>query len=85
MAAAKRREQFQREKQELRSILREDILGKKPADGARPADSESTKPRIVWETDTNEVATEPKPRKGFGRLFREEKDKDTQERITVEE
>ena len=85
MAAAKRREQFQREKQELRSILREDILGKKPEEGTRPTDGEGTKPRIVWETDTNEVATQPKPRKAFSRLFREEKDKDTQERITVEE
>ncbi len=85
MAAAKRRQQFQQEKQALRTILREDLFGRKPdSTGTRPAGDPPVRARIAWEGDSTEVAgAQGKQRRGLGKLFREEKEE--QERIKVEE
>lgn len=86
MASAKRRQQFQQEKKELRAILREDLFGRKP-DTARTGTA-PTQGRIVIEEegDTAAVAgAQPRPRKGLGKLFGTEKEKDEQERIKVED
>jgi len=86
MAATKRRAQFQQEKQELRAILREDILGKKPEGALAQKQQEGTQGRIVIEADSA-AATElvqEKPRKVLGKLFKDEK-KDEGGKVTVEE
>ena len=86
MAATKRRQQFQHEKQELRSILREDLFGKKPDSSGTGTPNGEVPVRIVWEDDSTRIAgAQAKPRKGLGRLFQEEKDKEEQERIRVED
>ncbi len=86
MAATKRRKQFQQEKQELRAILREDIFGRKTDSSGTRAGNVEAPVKIVWEDDSTNIAgAQAKPRKGLGRLFQEEKDKDEQERIKVED
>ncbi|MEO8587977.1 MAG: AsmA-like C-terminal region-containing protein [Flavobacteriales bacterium] len=74
LAAEKRKKQFQQEKQELRSILREDIFGKK--DGTNANDTgRAAQPRfqVDWDPDSAGIAKaqapKEKPRKGFGRLI----------------
>ncbi|HRH36909.1 MAG TPA: AsmA-like C-terminal region-containing protein, partial [Flavobacteriales bacterium] len=52
MAAAKRRQKFQQEKQALRAILREDIFGRKPDTVAPPIDPNKPRIRIEMEGDT---------------------------------
>lgn len=89
MAAEKRKKQFQQEKQELRSILREDIFGRK--DGSTPTDTgRATQPRfqVEWDPDSAGIAkaqgVKEKPRKGIGRLFGEEKE-EPKERFQIED
>ncbi len=91
MAATKRRAQFQQEKQELRAILREDILGKKPEGVLAQEQPEGNQGRIVIEADSaasplrQELVLE-KPRKGIDRLFKDDKkEKDEGGKVTVEE
>ncbi len=86
MAAAKRKKQFQDEKQELKQILREEIgLFKGKTDPPTPTDvgTTSTAPRFQIEeqgTDTNPTAgaqgPKPRERKGLGRLMKEDKDEE---------
>ena len=69
----------------MRTILREDLFGRKPdSTGTRPAGDPPARARIAWEGDSTEVAgAQGKQRRGLGKLFREEKEE--QERIKVEE
>lgn len=89
MAANRRRQQFQQEKQQLRAILREDILGKKPERPIaeqRPAEQQGG--RIVIEADSSATPAlvQEKPRKGLGRLLKDDKkEKDEGGKVTVEE
>ncbi len=86
MAATKRRQQFQQEKQELRAILREDLFGRKPDSAATGTGTQQGRVIIEQEGDTGVVAgAQPRPRKGLGNLFRDEKDKEERERIRVED
>jgi hypothetical protein len=91
MAATKRRQQFQQEKQELRAILREDILGKKPEGALAQKQPEGTQGRIVIEADSaaspvRQELVQEKPRKSIDRLFKDEKkEKDEGGKVTVEE
>jgi hypothetical protein len=91
MAATKRRAQFQQEKQELRAILREDILGKKTEAQLARKQPESTQGRIVIEVDSaaspvRQELVQEKPRKGIDRLFKDDKkEKDEGGKVTVEE
>jgi len=88
MAANKRREQFKQEKQELRAILREDILGKKPEGQLAQKQPENTQGRITIEPDSAvaPALVQEKPRKGIDRLFKDDKkEKDEGGRVTVEE
>ncbi len=85
MAATKRRAQFQQEKQELRAILREDLLGKKPNGHLAEQQPAGTQGRITFEADsTAKPELVAVPRKGLGRLFKDEK-KDEGGKVTVEE
>lgn len=88
MAAARRKQQFQQEKQELKSVLREGFgIGK--GTEATTTQPEQTKPVIEVEWDDEKSAPDPepaeKPRKGFGKLLDKTKDKDEQERFKVED
>lgn len=89
MAAARRRQQFQREKQELRSVLREGFgigKGKDPAPSTTPI--ESTKPtiQVQWgDEDTVPEKTPERPRRIFGRSLDKAKEKDEQERFKLED
>jgi hypothetical protein len=91
MAASKRRDQFKQEKQELRAILREDILGKKPEGALAQKQPEGTQGRIVIEADSaalpvRQELVQEKPRKSIDRLFKEDKkEKDEGGKVTVEE
>jgi hypothetical protein len=87
MAATKRRAQFQQEKQELRAILREDILGRKPEGTLAEKQRESTHGRIVIEPDSAAppALVQDKPRRGIDRLFKDEKERDEGGKVTVEE
>ena len=91
MAATKRRAQFQQEKQELRAILREDILGKKPEGVLAQQQPEGNQGRIVIEADSaasplRQELVQEKPRKGIDRLFKDDrKEKDEGGKVTVEE
>ncbi|MBK9176384.1 MAG: hypothetical protein IPM46_08590 [Flavobacteriales bacterium] len=90
MAANRRRQQFQQERQQLRAILREDILGKKPEGELAQKQPESTPGRIVIEPDsaaglTRHDLVHEKPRKGLGRLLKDDKDKDEGGKVTVED
>ncbi|MBK7384127.1 MAG: hypothetical protein IPI81_12505 [Flavobacteriales bacterium] len=73
MAANRRKQQFQQEKQELRAILREDILGRR-TEGSTTSTQSGTGGRIIIEQEGDSVNTvQVKPRSRTGRLFREEK------------
>jgi len=88
MAATRRREQFKQEKQELRAILREDILGRRPDGTFTQKQPESTQGRITIEPDSTAAPAlvQEKPRKGIDRLFKDEnKEKDEGGKVTVEE
>jgi len=89
MASEKRKKQFQQEKQELRSILREDIFGKK--DGTTVPDTgRAPQPQfqLEWDADTAGIAkaqgSKEKPKRGLGRLFGEEKE-EPKERFRIED
>jgi AsmA-like C-terminal region len=83
MAANRRREQFQQEKQELRAILREDILGQR-TDGAT-AQAPGNSGRIIIEEETDSARTvQAQPRKPR-RLFGEEKEKPEPGRVIIED
>lgn len=89
MAAARRKQQFQREKQELKSVLREGFgIGKGKDPVTTTAPNAGTKPtiQVQWgDEDTVPEKAPEKPRKGFGRLLDKTKDKDEQERFKVED
>jgi len=90
MAASKRRDQFKQEKQELRAILREDILGKKQEGQLARKQSEGLPGRIVIESDSvaspaRQELVHQKPRKGLGRLLKDDMDKVEGGKVTVEE
>ncbi|MBL7950324.1 MAG: hypothetical protein JNM62_01275 [Flavobacteriales bacterium] len=84
MAAAKRKKQFQDEKQELKQILREELglfKGKTQATGTSAQDPAAPSFRIEQQgTDTNPTAgaqgTQPRERKGLGRLMKESKEEE---------
>lgn len=85
MAAAKRKKQFQEEKQELKQILREELgLFKGKTQPAAPtAAQDPTAPRFRIEEqapDTNPTAgaqnPKPRERKGLGRLMKEQKEEE---------
>lgn len=90
MASARRKKQFQDEKQELRSILREE-LGLFKGGGAPPTvagNGTATTPKPTFQVDwgtadsthTAGAQGPQRPRKGLGRLM----DKDDEERATFE-
>lgn len=94
MAAARRKKQFQQEKQELRSILSEELglFRKKPVD--QPAGTTATPPppariHVEWETDSATVkAGAPPPkekRRGFARWSDPAKEPEAKEVIKLEE
>jgi hypothetical protein len=90
MAAARRKQQFQQEKQELKSVLREGFgFGKGKGTEATTNQPEQTKPviEVEWgdEKSKTEEAPAEKPRKGLGKFLDKTKDKDEQERIKVED
>lgn len=88
MAATRRREQFRQEKQELRAILREDILGRRPDGTFTQKQPESTQGRITIEPDSTAAPAlvQEKPRKGIDRLFKDDKkERDDGGKVTVEE
>ena len=92
MAAARRKQQFQQERQELKSVLREGFgIGKGKEAHTVPAGGTKDRPKpvIQVEWDDEKSKTEPvpaeKPRKGLGRFLDKTKDKDEQERIKVED
>jgi hypothetical protein len=90
MAAARRKQQFQQEKQELKSVLREGFgIGKGKGTEATTTQPEQTKPviEVEWgdEKSKTEEAPAEKPRKGLGKFLDKTKDKDEQERIKVED
>lgn len=86
MAAAKRKKQFQEEKQELKQILREELglfKGKTQPASPTAATTDPVAPRfqvVEQGTDTNPTAgaqaPEPRQRKGLGRLMKESKDEE---------
>ncbi len=88
MAAARRKKQFDQEKEELRSILREELNIFRPGGTSteRTTNDPVTAPRfeVQWEEDSV-PAPQPKgrPRKGLDRLVKDTKDKDEQERIII--
>ena len=89
MAAARRKKQFDQEKEELRSILREELNIFRPG-GTSPERTTTdpvTAPRfeVQWEEDSVPAAPQPKerPRKGLDRLVKDTQDKDEQERIII--
>lgn len=89
MAAARRKKQFDQEKEELRSILREELNIFRPGGKSteRTTTDRVTAPRfeVQWEDDSVPAAPQPKerPRKGLDRLVKDTKDKDEQERIII--
>lgn len=86
MAANRRREQFNQERRELRAILREDILGRKPDSAGTGTGTQQGRVIIEEEGDTGAVAgAQPRQRRGLGRLFKEERDKEEQGRVQVED
>lgn len=87
MATTKRRQQFQQEKQELRAILREDILGRKPEGHVAQKQPDVTPGRITIEPDSAAAPplVQEKPRRGFGRLLQGDKEKEEGGKVTVEE
>ena len=92
MAAERRKKQLKQEKEELRSILREELglFRGTTGDEPRPTTSTTT-PRfnVEWGTADSTAAAVQKqkeaPRKGLGRLLKEDKDKEEQERIRIED
>ncbi|MEX1132833.1 MAG: AsmA-like C-terminal region-containing protein [Flavobacteriales bacterium] len=95
MASARRKQQFQQEKQELKSVLREGFgIGKGKGTDPVTTQPEQTKPvlEVEWgdEKSKTEEAPAEKPRKGLGKFLDKSdthrtKDKDEQERIKVED
>ncbi|MBL0129521.1 MAG: hypothetical protein IPP83_19185 [Flavobacteriales bacterium] len=83
MAANRRKQQFQQEKQELRAILREDILGKRKDEPTTPATT-GTGGRIIIEQDSASTV-QAKPRSRTGRLLREDKPTPQRGEILIEE
>lgn len=94
MAAARRKKQFQQEKQELRSILNEELglFRKKPAEqptGTTVATPPPVRINVEWETDSATVkAGGPPPkekRRGLGRWTDPPKEPEAKEVIKLEE
>lgn len=97
MASAKRKEQFKQEKEELRSILKEELgLFRKKDTPTAPVKEEPARPKaviVLEETPSSEagsstasttpIIVEEKPRKGLGRLIKEEEK--PKERFVIEE
>ncbi|MCB9182677.1 MAG: hypothetical protein H6591_02070 [Flavobacteriales bacterium] len=85
MAANRRRQQFQQEKQQLRTILREDILGHK-SEGTTTAQA-PTGGRVIIEQEGDSTRNElvVAPKKPKGRLFAEPKEKKEPGRIIIED
>jgi len=87
MATERRKVQFRKEKDELRAILREDILGKKGDAATNTPKADPPKPviQLEWEGDTARTAgAQAKQPKGLGKLLRDDRDKEPKERIQVE-
>ena len=92
MAADRRKQQLKQEKEELRSILREELgLFRGSTTGTATPTTNTTAPRFEVEWDSPDSAgttvQKPKdvPRKGLGRLLKEDRDKEEQERIRIED
>jgi hypothetical protein len=92
MAADRRKQQLKQEKEELRSILREELgLFRGSTTGTATPTTNTTAPRFEVEWDAPDSAgtavQKPKdvPRKGLGRLLKEDRDKEEQERIRIED
>jgi len=90
MAADKRRKQLEQEKSELKSILREELGlfrgGSSSTSPAAPSSTTAPVFQVQWdEADSAAAPLVNKPRKGLGRLLKEEKGTDEQERIRIEE
>lgn len=90
MAAAKRKKQFQEEKQELKQILREELGlfkgGTTPKDGSGTKDPAAPQFQVGWvDPDSLKIAgaqaDKGRKRKGLGRLL---DDKDKEEKATFE-
>jgi hypothetical protein len=92
MASDRRKQQLKQEKEELRSILREELgLFRGSTTGTATPTTSTTAPRFEVEWDSPDSAgtsvQKPKdvPRKGLGRLLKEDRDKEEQERIRIED
>ena len=92
MASDRRKQQLKQEKEELRSILREELgLFRGSTTGTATPTTSTTTPRfeVEWETPDSAGTTVQKPkdvhRKGLGRLLKEDRDKEEQERIRIED
>jgi hypothetical protein len=89
MAAERRKKQIQQEKEELRSILREElnIFRSGGTTTTRPTDNTAPVFQIEWEDADSTAAQTPKqaPRKGLGRLLKDPPPKEEQERILIED
>lgn len=89
MAAERRKKQIQQEKEELRSILREElnIFRSGGTTSTRPTDNTAPVFQIEWEDADSTAAQTPKPapRKGLGRLLKDPPPKEEQERILIED
>jgi hypothetical protein len=92
MASDRRKQQLKQEKEELRSILREELgLFRGSTTGTATPTTSTTTPRfeVEWETPDSAGTSVQKPkdvpRKGLGRLLKEDRDKEEQERIRIED
>ena len=90
MAADKRRKQLEQEKNELRSILREELGLFRGGATAAPTSNNGTNMapvfQLEWdEADSVAAPAATRPRKGLGRLLKEDKVQEEQERIRIEE
>jgi hypothetical protein len=88
MASAKRREQFQQERQELKSVLREGFgIGKGGTGKPDPAEQPALRIELEDEdgTSTGKDSTTQTPRRGIGKPRDKGPEKEEQERIQLED
>lgn len=94
MAAARRKQQFQQEKQELKSILREDLglfRGRNDSSTtvANGADAQQTRIKVDWGASDSSTAGAQRPerrnRKGWGGILKEENDRPDEEKIIIKD
>ncbi len=94
MAAARRKQQFQEEKQELKSILREDLglfRGRNDSSttDAKGSDAQETRIKVDWGAPDSSTAGAQRPRsrnrKGWGGILKEEKGRPDEEKIIIKD